>query len=306
MSVVTAAAAVLCLEAEWASTKLPLLRPLRFLLDRSFLARPASALGLEQHRAFLAALGAYVVTAFTLAFLLKVYNAARRPDSARALGILWDLASYWPRAAHPFVPPCYAQKAVPDLVERARKYIDEGHKVVLSSHSQGSLIVIAAALRMKACYPASCEHLGLVMAGSQLQWAYPRAFPAVLDIDAYQRVLDGLDGRWYVLARGTDPLGGPVLSWNLRSSNNNLNACTLAKHSKPVNSKPQAARPAGQGLWITGHDWWISDPMPANPTNCGFTLPPFSVALQRHSGYWSHPRWDQAVACAAGASEPTT
>jgi hypothetical protein len=282
--------------------KTPLLRPLRFLLDRGFLARPASALGLEAHRSFLAALGAYVVTAVTLGFLLRVYNAARRPDAARTLGILWDLAPYWPRAAHPFVPPCYAQKAVPELAERAHRYITNGHKVVLSAHSQGTLIVIAAALRMKVSHPESCGHLGLVMAGSQLHWAYPRAFPAVVDLDAYQRVLNKLNGCWYVLARGTDPLGGPVLSWNLRENDGNLTACVLTKDDQPGEKEAQPVKPGGPGLWFAGHDWWISDPMPAAPDDCGFALPPFSMALRRHSGYWSHPRWDQAVARAAGLS----
>jgi hypothetical protein len=300
MSAVIAIAALLCLEAQWARTKTPLLRPLRFLLDRGFLARPASALSLTAHRPFLAAVGAYVVTVITLAFLLRVYNAARRPDSARALGILWDLASYWPRAAHPFVPPCYAQRAVPDLVERAHRYIEEGHTVVLSAHSQGSLITLAAALRMKACYPDSCKYLGLVMAGSQLQWAYPRAFPAVVDLHAYQRVLGDLKGRWYVLVRGTDPLGGPVLSWNLNENDGKLTACELTKVGTPGEEGPQAADPHGPGLWIAGHDWWISDPMPAASADCGFALPAFSTSTQRHSGYWSHPQWDRAVARAAG------
>jgi hypothetical protein len=300
MSAVIAIAALLCLEAQWASTKTPLLRPLRFLLDRGFLARPASALGLTAHRPFLAAVGAYVVTVITLAFLLRVYNAARRPDSARALGILWDLASYWPRAAHPFVPPCYAQRAVPDLVERAHRYIEEGHTVVLSAHSQGSLITLAAAMRMKACYPGSCKYLGLVMAGSQLQWAYPRAFPAVVNLHAYQRVLGDLNGRWYVLVRGTDPLGGPVLSWTLNENDGKLTACELTKDGTPGEEGPQTVDPHGPGLWIADHDWWISDPMPAAPADRGFALPPFSTSTQRHSGYWSHPQWDRAVARAAG------
>jgi hypothetical protein len=300
LSVVIAAAAILCLEAQWATDKTPLLRPLRFLLGQGFLARPASALGLEQHRPYLAALGAYVVTAVTLGFLLRVYNAARRPDAARTLGILWDLASYWPRAAHPFVPPCYAQKAVPELVERAHTYITDGYRVVLSAHSQGTLIALAAALRMKKCHPKSCKRLGLVMAGSQLQWAYPRAFPAVVDIDAYQQVLDDLDGRWYVLARGTDPLGGPVLSWDLHEKDDSLTASKLTRHGQRGEKEAPAVTNGGAGLWFAGHDWWISDPMPAAPDDTGFALPPFSMALQRHSGYWSHPRWDQAVARAAG------
>jgi hypothetical protein len=209
------------------------------------------------------------------------------------------MASKIPGVAQ-LVPPCYAQRAVPDLVERAHRYIRKGHTVVLSAHSQGSLITLAAALRMKACYPCSCKYLGLVMAGSQLQWAYPRAFPAVVDLHAYQRVLGDLNGRWYVLARGTDPLGGPVLSWNLNENDGKLTACELTKDGTPGEEGPQAADPHGPGLWIAGHDWWISDPMPAAPADCGFTLHPFSTSTQRHSGYWSHPQWDRAVARAAG------
>ena len=300
LSVVIAIAAALCLEAQWATAQTPLLGRLRFLLDREFLARPASALGLETHRPFLAGVGAYVVTVFTIAFLVMVYNAARRPNAGRALGILWDLASYWPRAAHPFVPPCYAQKAVPDLLERAHRYIEDGNKVVLSAHSQGSLITIAVALRMKILHKDSCANLGLVMAGSQLQWAYPRAFPAVVDLDAYQRVLDFLNGRWYVLVRGTDPLGGPVLSWNLRESGGELTAGVVAGRGQLGEEDRQVVCAGGPGLWIAGNDWWISDPRSSAVANCGFALPVIDLSLRTHFGYWSHPQWDHAVAYAAG------
>ena len=64
-------------------------------------------------------------------------------------------------------------------------------------------------------------------------------------------MLHELNGRWYVLARGTDPLGGPVLSWNLNRSGDNLTACVLTKDGKPVQDRPQATAPTGPGLWIS-------------------------------------------------------
>ena len=56
--------------------------------------------------------------------------------------------------------------------------------------------------------------MGLVTAGSQLQWAYPRAFPAVVPHSSLESLAGGLAARWRALCRGTDALGGAVMTWD--------------------------------------------------------------------------------------------
>ena len=303
LSVLMAATAVLCLEAYWQAAHRPVsLSWLGWLLDWGFLAQVVSWLALASNYGTLAGIGVIVLALVTALLLKVVYDAARRPDAARALGILWDLASYWPRAAHPFVPPCYMQKAVPELMARVRAYREDGYRVVLSAHSQGSLLAVATAMRLAAeDDTAACQGLGLVMGGSQLQWAYPRIFPAVVNYASYQAVMRAVGGRWYVLARGTDPLGGPVLSWNLRVDNGELAAEVL---TDGADGRAATGKPDDGGRLVLGQDWWIRDPMNQHSAAAGPRLPWFSTATERHSGYWPAPAWDQAVGRAAGVSPP--
>jgi hypothetical protein len=299
LTVLMAATGVLTLEAYWQAAGHPAaLGWLRFLLNRGFLAGPVRSLDLARYYGTLGGIGV-IVLALVAALLLKVvYDAARRPDSARQLGVLWDLASFWPRVAHPFIPPCYMQKAVPELMARVREYREDGYRVVLSAHSQGTLLTVATALRLAAEKDtAACQRLGLVMGGSQLQWAYPRIFPAVVNYACYEEVLRAVGGRWYVLARGTDPLGGPVLSWNLRTSGGKLAAETLGGGP---GAGTVTGTPDSSGRLVLGHDWWVRDPMNQQSSAVGTALPWFSTATERHSGYWPAPAWDQAVARAAG------
>jgi hypothetical protein len=115
------------------------------------------------------------VGASLLMLLLGSY--VRRSESARrAVGILWDLTTFWPRAAHPLAPPCYAERVVPELTTRIRWGLEKNAVVVLSGHSQGSLIAVAVAARLA---DDELARLRLVTYGSQVRALYGRVFPAV-------------------------------------------------------------------------------------------------------------------------------
>src|SRR5690606_40978252 len=60
----------------------------------------------------------------------------------RVVGILWDVATFWPRFFHPWSPPSYGEKAVPQLGERLAT-LSAGGGIVISAHSQGSVLAVA-------------------------------------------------------------------------------------------------------------------------------------------------------------------
>ena len=93
------------------------------------------------------------------------------------------------------------------------------------------------------------------------------------DVDRHRPRL----GVCHPLRRGIYRLGPLGLTFFLpddpAESHGNLTACVQAEDGKPGERGPQTVTPGGPGLGIAGHDWWISDPMPAAPAQIGVVLP---------------------------------
>lgn len=145
-----------------------------------------------------------------LGFILLVTwgrRAYKDPAARRTIGILWDVGTFWPRAAHPFAPPCYAERAVPDLTWRMVTWTRAtGGRLVLSGHSQGSVLAAAAAWQIK---PSVRRRVALLTYGSPLERLYGRWFPAHFGPAALSSLHREVD-CWRNLYRLTDPIGGPV------------------------------------------------------------------------------------------------
>ncbi|MFE7748001.1 hypothetical protein [Streptomyces sp. NPDC057428] len=153
------------------------------------------------------ATGSWLIGFGAVLFVTWGRRAYRDVSARRTIGILWDVGTFWPRAAHPFAPPCYAERAVPDLSSRMCAWT--GHtrgRLVISGHSQGSVLAAAAVWQLP---DAVRRRVALLTYGSPIERLYGRWFPAY-----FGRVpLEGLHGSvhcWRNLWRATDPIGGPV------------------------------------------------------------------------------------------------
>ncbi|GAA2810570.1 hypothetical protein [Crossiella cryophila] len=231
--------------------------------------------------------------------LYLVWLAARHPERAKQVGVLADLAAFWPREAHPTVPPCYAMKVVPELVARAEEHLKApGNRVVLVGHSQGSLLAAVAVSRLlETCSAHDRERIGLVTAGSQLQWAYPRAFPAVVPHSSLAKLHGELGGRWRSLCRGTDPLGGAVTTWARQVYDGRM--LGVGFRADGSTGPLPAAKVGPHGALVLGGDHWLPDPM-RGP----FPLRRWAPGVLGHVEYQPDPEWDRAVSIAAGLEKP--
>ncbi|TQM79222.1 hypothetical protein FHX81_1521 [Saccharothrix saharensis] len=244
----------------------------------------------------LGALGSLVVSGVVLVLLLLGVRTWQSPKMRTVVGIVWDLVAFWPRLAHPICPPPYGGRATIELTSRAVRLA--GHHdvgaVVLSGHSQGSVVCFAALslLRREAERPdpadgeryirqadavAALRRVGLVTYGSQLQWAYSRLFPHYLGHAELARLHDELGDRWWNVHRATDPLGGPVQVW-------------------PETAEERVH--AGAKLWGVrcGNDVRLRDPEFLDPDPDMVASP-----LRGHSYYYDDPVFDEVVARVADA-----
>jgi hypothetical protein len=243
----------------------------------------------------LSAIGVLSLGVLAGALLRAVYNAARGPAAGRQLGVITDLACFWPREAHPIVPPCYAMKVAPELAARTAEHLREpGTRVVLTGDSHGSLLVAVAAARLlNALDEPDRRRIGLVTVGSQLRWAYCRAFPAVLPLPALGALAGELGTRWRSLCRGTDPLGGAVTTWDQQVYGADLLGVGFRADGTPGPLSPATRSPSG--ALVLGLDHWLPDPA-AGPQPGRRWAP----GVQRHANYTADPEWDRAIAMAAG------
>jgi len=199
---------------------------------------PARAALTDNATGPLGQLGAVAVSFGATGLAVLGLGTWRRPAMRTAVGVIWDLLSFWPRVVHPLCPPPYGGRAVLAVAGRAAQLSDRPIReagpagaLVLSGHSQGSVITLAACAVIAgratakpaptdpeddlspARAAAALQRLHMITYGSQLQFLYARFFPSYLGFETLRSVHAGLRGRWRNAFRWTDPLGGPVLAW---------------------------------------------------------------------------------------------
>ncbi|MDG4781737.1 hypothetical protein O7614_18955 [Micromonospora sp. WMMD961] len=158
---------------------------------------------------FLIGSGSYVIAAILLGLVVGGIFAYRTAQFRRYVGVLWDLGTFWPRAAHPFAPPCYAERAVPELAKRISYLVKQGHGVLLAGHSHGSVLLAAAILQLPT---RITDRVALLTYGSPLGRLYSRLFPAYTDEPALREIGERVGWRWLNLWRDTDPIGGWIFA----------------------------------------------------------------------------------------------
>ncbi len=154
-----------------------------------------------------------LLTGFLLLILGYVRQAVTTKKLRRTVGIAWDVLTFWPRRFHPYAVRPYAERAVPEFQSRIRGHVDRGERVLVSAHSQGTVIAFAALAPLCACRLGA---VALVTHGCPITTLYAPNFPAYFgpdDVAALRaQLLGDRPGGWLNLHRRTDPIGGPVFS----------------------------------------------------------------------------------------------
>jgi hypothetical protein len=192
-----------------------------------------------------AAIGGTIGVLATLYFLGMLRAALTDASRRRRFGFLWDVGTFWPRASHPFGPPCYAERAVPETVTRLRRLIgdrvrggeddpakaqqdaerrgqlpqrvdppppppDEAHSpVLLTGYSQGTPISVAVVAQL----PQEVrDRMSLLTLAAPIRRLYGRAFPAYFAPQQLEKIREyltaGEEQRWLNLVRRSDYIGG--------------------------------------------------------------------------------------------------
>ncbi|MEU6252491.1 hypothetical protein [Streptomyces sp. NPDC047043] len=145
--------------------------------------------------------------------LLAFRTLALRPEMRQNAGLAWAFGAFWPRAVHPFAPPPWTVRAVPEFVWRLKALLEEKGKdrrVLIRANSMGSVLVLAAVWQLKG--PAR-RRIALLTTGSPVRTYFTRHYPGFVCADSIACLApcgEGTLAGWTNVWRDTDPLGGPV------------------------------------------------------------------------------------------------
>jgi hypothetical protein len=193
------------------------------------------------------ALAGILIAGWLVMLLRAAYtDTARR----KTIGSIWDVATFWPRAVHPLAPPCYAERAIPEVVDRirlltghvgrdrddvARLHVAAGlpdlartrgitvpaGPLLLTGYSQGSVIAPAVIAQLP---PDVIGDVALLTLACPARRLYGRAFPAYFgghQLDVLRDLLHAgpvpygqgrSGGRWKNLRRRSDYIGSFVFT----------------------------------------------------------------------------------------------
>ena len=245
----------------------------------------------------IAAIVSFVTVALAVWLVGLLRSAYSNAPKRKTIGALWDVATFWPRAAHPFAPPCYGERAIPEVVDRvlllmgldasgqaqpgqgelARQYgltVPCG-PVLLTGYSQGSIIAPAVAAQLP---PAMLSEPGfaLLTLACPARRLYGRAFPAYFGRRYLEELHDILtydgDEHWRNAVRRTDYIG----SWIFR---------------EPAPLRAEDYLQERQEYLEKHFDQLCWDPVLLAP-DTEPTPPP----VHRHSGWWPDPRAGEVAA----------
>jgi pimeloyl-ACP methyl ester carboxylesterase len=202
----------------------------------------------------------FITVSLAMGLVLLAVQAFRDRQLRRVIAVLWDVITFWPRANHPLTPPCYAERTVPELLDRLRALTAAGDtRVVLVSHSQGTVIAAATLLQDD---EAIADRVALLTFGSPLRRLYARNFPAYFGTGALPRLRQRQQRRWLNLWARTDPIGSWVNDDRDRSMQDALEEVDYRLLDV------ESLTPGAEGTY---------------PPICG------------HSGFWTRPEYRDAV-----------
>ena len=216
--------------------------------------------------------GIYVIGLVGLGIVVLGLLSYRSEETRRTVAVIWDLGTFWPRTVHPFAPPCYAERAVPELAKRVTALTNRGG-VILSGHSHGSVLAAATLLQLP---EEVLPRVALLTHGSPLHRLYARLCPAFLGDPVLYEVGNRIGWRWVNLWRNTDPIGGPLFSAHWPGQ------------------PPRVQAPAGTV------DRRLRDPLGITVRQDDTVPPP----INQHWPYHTDPTYEAAVRELAGRLDP--